>query len=258
MRSQAKNEPELKAVFPSKKDSHKLSFLNFGFPWFNKQFVMLLAAVQLILIWFLQGTTYYDQSGAFVEQLAKTEGWGNSIAFIFNTLLNNPLFILISAVLIFGCMAFTDTKRLKYLNLLMGLPHGIIQWFNLMFWISFFAHLFQPLFPEGQQMLFVILSTLAAAVSGGIVGSFIFGIYLWIGIYFLKVHIDEGFSSFGYQHYKNFLRIHLTKDQLTIYPVGIDRVTTNWKQTGEGESLKFEGKLPECHLIEMPIIIKNN
>lgn len=258
MRGQTKNEPELKAVFPSKKDSRNLSFLNFGFPWFNKQFVMLLAVVQLILIWFLQGTTYYDQSGAFVEQLAKTEGWSNSIAFIFNTLLHNPLFILISAVLIFGCIAFTDTKRFKKLNLLMGLPHGIIQWLNLMFWISFFAHLLQPLFPEGQQMLFVILTTLAAAISGGIAGSFIFGIYLWMGIYLLKVHLDEGFSSFGYQHYKNFLRIHLTEDQLTIYPVGIHRVTTCWKQSGEGESLKFEGKLPECHLIEPPIIIKNN
>jgi hypothetical protein len=72
------------------------------------------------------------------------------------------------------------------------------------------------------------------------------------------VHLTEGYSSLAYPHYKNFLRIHITKDQVTVYPVGVDRVTTSWKQSGEGENLKFEGTLPQCHLIETPIIIKNS
>jgi type IV secretory pathway TrbD component len=126
-----------------------------------------------------------------------------------------------------------------------------------MLWLIIFSQAFHPLFSESQQTLFIISGTLAAAVAGGISGAFIFGIYLWVGIYILKVHLDEGFSSIAHQHYKNFLRLHITKDQLTIYPVGIDRVTTHWKQSGEGETLKFEGPLPECHLIEPPIIIKN-
>jgi hypothetical protein len=103
----------------------------------------------------------------------------------------------------------------------------------------------------------IISTTISAAVCGGIAGAFIFGIYLWFSVYVLKVHLDEGFSSLKYQHYKNFLRIHITKDQVTIYPVGVDRVTTKWKQSGEWENLEFEGALPQCHLIEKPIIIKN-
>jgi hypothetical protein len=103
----------------------------------------------------------------------------------------------------------------------------------------------------------IILTTIAAAVCSGISGSFILGFYLWLSVYILNVHLDEGFSALGYQHYKNFLRIHITKDQLTIYAVGVDRITTNWEQSGIGENLKFEGKIPECHLIEPPIIIKN-
>ena len=139
----------------------------------------------------------------------------------------------------------------------MGLPHGLFQWFNLMFWIALFAKTFHPLFSEMQEMPMVILTTISAAACSGIAGSFILGFYLWLSVYILKVHLDEGFSALGYQHYKNFLRIHITKDQLTIYPVGVDRVTTNWRQSGEGETLKFEGPIPECHLIEPPIIIKN-
>lgn len=252
-----KNEPGLKATFPSKKDSKKLSWWNFAFPWLNKQFVMFLAGIQLLLTWILQGTTYYDNNGTFVEQLAQKGNWNASLSFIFTTLIHNPLFILISAILIFGCMAFTDTARIKRLNLFLGLPHGIIQWLNLMFWIWLFSKIFYDVFGDAHQMRLIISTTVASAVCGGIFGAFIFGVYLWFSIYVLKVHLDEAFSSFGYQHYKNFLRLHITKDQLTIYPVGVDKVTIDWKQTGEGKDLNFEGALPQCHLIETPIIIKN-
>jgi hypothetical protein len=256
-KSKMKNEPELEAVYPSKKDSRKLAFRNFLFPWFNKEFVLFLAFVELLLTWILQGTTYNDNSGTFIGQLAVKTGWRESFAFIFDTLIHNPLFILISAALILGCMVFADTRRIKRLNLLMGLPHGLLQWLNLMFWLILFTRHFHAGIPENQQMLLIFSTTLSAAFCGGIFGAFILGFYLWISVYFLKVHLDESFSSFGYQHYKNFLRMHITKDQLTIYPVGVDRVTTCWKQSGEGENLKFEGKFPECHLIEPPIIIKN-
>ncbi len=257
-KSRIKKVPELKAEFPSKHDSRKLAFRNFAFPFFNKQFVLFLAGLQLLLTWILQGTTYNNINGTFIEQLAKNETWNDSFKLIFVTLIHNPFFILISAVLIFGCMAFTDTRRIKRLNLFLGLPHGIIQWLNIMVWLCLFSKFYQHVFPGIQQMPIIISSTITAAVCGGISGAFIFGIYLWLSVNILKVHLDEGFSSLAYQHYKNFLRIHITKDHLTIYPVGVDRVTTNWKQSGEGENLKFEGELPQCHLIEMPIIYKNH
>jgi hypothetical protein len=256
-KSRVKKSPELKAEFPSKKDSKNLAFRILGFPFFNKQFVLFLAGLQLLLTWILQGTTYYNIDGTFIEQLAESTNLSQSFKFIFVTLIHNPFFILISTVLIFGCMAFTDTRRIKRLNLFLGLPHGIIQWLNLMLWLFISAKTFHPLFSDTLQLPMIISTTISAAVCGGIAGAFIFGIYLWFSVYVLKVHLDEGFSSLKYQHYKNFLRIHITKDQVTIYPVGVDRVTTKWKQSGEWENLEFEGALPQCHLIEKPIIIKN-
>ena len=256
-KSQVKNEPELEAAYPSKKDSRKLSFRILGFPFYNRQFILFLTFLNLFLTWILQGTTYNNTKGTFVEQLANSVTWGDSFIFIFVTLIHNPFFILFSALLIFGCMAFADTRIIKRLNWYLGLPHGMIQWFNLMFWLIFFARNLHPFFSEPGQIQFIITVTLSASVIGGLSGAFIFGFYLWFSTYILRVHLDEGFSALGYQHYKNFIRIHITKHQLIIYPVGVDRVTTNWKQTGEGEKLSFDGALPECHLIEMPIIIKN-
>ena len=95
---------------------------------------------------------------------------------------------------------------------------------------------------------------------GGLTGSFIFGIYLWFSSLVLGIHLDESFSSFGYPHFKNFLRIHITPEgDVTIYPVGIKKAVTNWKQDGEEENLTFSSSdSAEYYLIEPPIIIKNN
>ncbi len=257
LKSKTTATPELNATFPAKKDSKKLSWLNFKFPFLNKQFVLFLALIQLLLTWILQGTTYYHSDGTFIEQLATNSSITGAAKFIFTTLIHNPLFILISALLIYGCISFTDTKRNKYLKYLIGLPHGLLQWINLMFWITLFSKVFLDVFTYEHPMRQIIATTIAAAVCGGIFGAFIFGAYLWFSIYILNVHLDEAFSSLAYQHYKNFLRIHITKDELTIYPVGIDKVTTDWKQSGEGENVSFSGDLPACHLIETPIIIKN-
>lgn len=258
LKQQIASVPELKATFPSKKHSKNLSFRNFAFPWLNKEFVVFLFCIEMLLSWILQGTTFYSTAGSFIPLLATSNSLGQSFSIVTNTLIHNPLFILISGALIAGCMVFSDTKRIKMFNWFFGLPHGIIQWLNLMIWLIVFSAVIHHAFPELSQFLMIVLSTFLAAVFGGIFGAFIFGIYLWISIYFFQVHLDEGFSSLAWQHCKNFLRIHITKDELTIYPIGVDRVTTDWKQSGEGENLKFSGKIPDCHLIEAPIIIKNN
>lgn len=83
------------------------------------------------------------------------------------------------------------------------------------------------------------------------------GIYLFISGYFFDIHINEASSSLSYQHYKNFLRLHIdTNGILTIYPVGIKKVVTEWKQHETGQSIAFTSdKSPEYYLIEPPIII---
>ena len=82
------------------------------------------------------------------------------------------------------------------------------------------------------------------------------GLYLLFSNLAFGIHIDESSSSLASEDYKNFLRMSITPEGLTIYPIGIKKVTTNWKQTEDGEKIRFSGKLPEYHLIENPIFIK--
>ena len=50
--------------------------------------------------------------------------------------------------------------------------------------------------------------------------------------------------------------MQISKEGLKIYPIGIKKVTKDWKQDEEKEKITFTGNLPVYHLIENPIHIK--
>ena len=46
----------------------------------------------------------------------------------------------------------------------------------------------------------------------------------------------ENFSAGRYETYKNFLRLHIGPEGVTVYPIGIDRPCTDWKVAGQAAS----------------------
>ncbi len=73
---------------------------------------------------------------------------------------------------------------------------------------------------------------LAAAfgVLGAWASTVVFGVYLFLALNksHLKLHANGAFASLRIQDYKNFLRIRVTQDGLTVYPIGIRKVPRKW------------------------------
>jgi hypothetical protein len=97
-----------------------------------------------------------------------------------------------------------------------------------------------------------------------VVAGIIISIYLFLGCRVFKTHADNGFSSIRVAGYKNFLRFRITKDSLTIYPIGLVRVPSRagWREPTKAE-LKagvVAGYVPRFkmkpRLIEGPIVIR--
>ena len=59
---------------------------------------------------------------------------------------------------------------------------------------------------------------------GGFLGGTVFGLYLWISNRFLKIHDNEVLLCQSDPDYKNFLRFRIKDGQITIYPIGVERV----------------------------------
>lgn len=122
------------------------------------------------------------------------------------------------------------------------------------------------------KFLFSIPKFLIGAVFlfflGGLIGSWLMGLYLLISLNVFGQHLTGGFSSLKIEDWKNFLRlkIDLETGELTIYPIGIRRVPRAWKTPGQDDGIPLdpyrkahyqpadEADL-ELELIEGPIIV---
>jgi hypothetical protein len=62
-----------------------------------------------------------------------------------------------------------------------------------------------------------------------ILGGLLFGTYLLIANIGYGGHDQEVFSGQGIEDWKSFLRIHITPESVTIYPIGLRRTSRRWR-----------------------------
>ncbi len=91
-----------------------------------------------------------------------------------------------------------------------------------------------------------------------------FSINVYLSSSCFSEHYSNAFSAMRIADYKNFLRMHIKDDELTIYPIGVEKVSgrDSWAENTKHEALnpdepKVISKTPINYtLIEGPISIK--
>ena len=247
----------MKVCYPDKTESKALLSRNIFFPFYNWFFSFLIGLLSLLFFWFLEsymppieGRSYIQQIGAlsFIDFIVYT---AKRLAFL-------PSLSLLSAIFVFGFFKFTDTKTgIKGIGIL-GLLHGLLQvsCILLLIWLLGIVH-HEQLNPQVTWWLWSIVP-IELLVLSSFCGGCLMGIYLLVSDIIFKIHIDESSSALKNEDYKSFLRINISNNTLTIYPIGIKEVTKNWQQEEKDDKLSFIGEIPKHHLIEKPIIIKLN
>ena len=66
----------------------------------------------------------------------------------------------------------------------------------------------------------IVIFPLEMIFIGGIVAGFVWGAYLTVCCLF-GLHCDQAFASMGIPNFKNFLRLKIEPNKLTIYPIGL-------------------------------------
>lgn len=250
-----------KCAFPSAGNSQRLSFLNLLFPFYSPSLTFFMGIFHPLTSWFLQsgnlaGSTFMER----VSQLPflNADPW-SFITISVESIRHSPSIIVLNLILFFGILFFTDNEtRRGGRNYVTGIPHAVLQLLNfyLLVW-AFSRFNLTTLGLEVTQVHQVLLFSAEMIILGGLVSGFIFGIYLLISTLLLKNHANEAFSSLRWEGYKNFLRIHISRNGLTIYPIGVEKVTRNWKNTGTKDHPRFEGDTVHYQLIENPITIQS-
>jgi hypothetical protein len=220
----------LAKTYPSKARSRTLASGVFTrLPWRNPGFLVLLGVLHTMLLLAL------DNSERRVVTV--------------------PLFLMVAAT--FGLTVFfaagLTSGRPRRKHWILGSVHGLIQ-----VGLGIGGLFIWRLLPFDRWPWPLPVLT-AAAFYGPVIAAVaaeVVALYLLIASRF-RVNINELFAGQGIQGYKGFLRLHIDAEgTLTVYPIGIDRVSKHWRPVPDAAPDKpwFEPQDPlRPKLIEAPI-----
>jgi hypothetical protein len=235
--------------FPDCKESKKMLLGNLIFPFKNRFFTFLIGFIYLIFYWFF----YAEEKYIFYNNNDSSFSIHDAIFKNVQLLVYSPGALLITLLLGMAFFAFTETKGHNPLRAKsIGFLHSLVQIF-VFFLVIYSAHFFI----KGLNTPIDFIIILAICFFGAGISSLVMGSYLYTSNFFCDMHINEASSSLACPHYKNFLRIHVHSDGVTIYPIGIKNVPKKWKvhENQKIGSYLFTGNKVESFLIEKPIEI---
>lgn len=243
----------LRETYPAESTSKRLTSWNLLFPLWNLKFAP------------VTGIMYLLTAQAFLADLGKfgVDKISGAILTVVSAALTQPLALFWVMLIFAGFILFTDTHK-KWYRYVAGPIHALIH-LTALFFIGWFAAYFVGVEAGIKNQSIPRLLEIGGIIFllGSIVGSWLMGTYLFVSLNLFGVHHNEAFSAIKIADYKNFLRfkINETTGDLTIFPVGVERVVKkhDWVpgDTKNGEpalipnSLSLENK---AFLIEEPIV----
>jgi hypothetical protein len=217
------------ACYPTRAESMDMLRGNFRFPFYNPTFGFVLGAIYWLLglvaaalpcdVWYV---ALLVLSGGFYAYTKRQEGSGTKVKIVsaVNGIVHTLAMIALAYVFQYVNAAIPDIEHWPRFNF--------------------------------------ILFAAEMVVLGGFVAAEIFGIYLYVSSGYLDMNHNDAFSSMRRNTHRNFVRIRVTEEGLTLYPVGLTHVPRRdeWqKNPGQGPQYVVRPDLAP-HLIEPPIIIK--
>ncbi len=91
-----------------------------------------------------------------------------------------------------------------------------------------------------------------------LINTILFGIYLYACNSLFRLHDNEVFSISKVNKYKNYLKIKIDKDNITVFPIGIDHINNSLKKSFDNkiyDQLHKDLDQTKTKMIEEPIVI---
>ena len=240
-------------VYPSANKSKQLVTGNLLFFLKNPKIGGLLAAIYCLVYWLVQSRTL-AAGEPYMAQIANKD-LGEWFDATLSALGYTPMAVVLCTLLIIGFGFYGDNSRdNSAFPRIFGFLHGLCHIF-LMFslpWIFASIHDYDS---DTHAWGYLVLFGAEIFFAGYLLSGLVIGIYFYLSNLILKNHIGDSSASLVIEDYKNFLRMRITKQGFTIYPIGIDIVTRNWKRDDSKNELSFAGDKVNYDLIEGPIEI---
>jgi len=248
--------------YPKAAASRLMSLGALTLPFRNPTFMAMPAVLDVVLVWAGQFSIRTLERGADRPLAEAAPRFGLHDLLVGMT--RGPLSLVVLLLVGAGLVAFAKPPA-KWSSgpaklaakAVMGTIHGAMQLITLLLvaWISI------RIASVVSGAWFTVVWLLVVAALGGLSAGLTMGAYLAFcsGVPGLDTHGNEAFSAQRLTGYKNFLRLHIDEEGvLRIYPIGVERATTRWRMTTEGDPSEpwlAPSPPPEAHLMEDPIVV---
>ena len=122
-------------------------------------------------------------------------------------------------------------------------------------------------FASGQWYdvwLWLLALLVEVGIPGGLIGEFLFGLNLLITCRWCKMNDNDAFSALRLDTYRNFLRIRIKGNEVTIYAIGLDAIPSRheWRPNpnacagNSAEPVFLPAQPLRPHFIQKPIIVR--
>lgn len=235
-------------AYPDKRISRRLAWRNLLFPFLNPRAFVLPATLYALSAWFASASLTTMSFRSF----------GETVQASLNAALRDPVNGLWLLFVIAAFVFFTDTHA-RWYRLIGGASHAVAHLFAALgvAWVASQLTTGVLHLPFGSLSQ-LLIAGLITFIAGGFAGGMLIGLYLLVSVQLFGRHSNEAFSSLHIEDYKQWLRLRISPDgQLTIFPIGIDRVPRKWSepQTGAAEPARsLDERATPPHLIEKVVV----
>ena len=218
---------ELRQRYPSAGRSRLLSLRALTLPVRNPSFLVVPALASLTLLWTVQfGLRSLEAPGVSFADAAGSWGWSDGFGGVFR----NSLSLVMVLVLAGGLFAFARTPPWVHTAPGRYVAKGVLSISHLVAQLAAISAVGVASIWCAERITdggwgFAVVAAVASLVLGSVAGSLVVGVYLTIAIATpgLRTHANEAFAAARITSHKNFLRLHVERDRLTVYAIGMDR-----------------------------------
>jgi len=218
---------ETRAVWPRDRESKRLLYWNLIFPILNWDFAIFLGALYTFFVFAITSLPRVDVA------------------------------VVVLAVLVAGFVGYSGyQEKWKRRSVVAGLVEALIQFVAILGFAAVATSLV-PIHSTLNWWLWLLLLSVFVVPIGGLIGSFLFGLKLFVTCRWFNLNHNDAFSAIRLYDYRHFLRIKILGDEITVYAIGLRRVPRRgeWRKT-EGGVPRLSPERPLApELIERPIVI---
>ncbi len=226
-------EPVPGGLFPSRQDSVRLRRGLWRFPLRNPGFCGLLMALQFIALWLISSLRPPQGAQSSWIDYAMSHSLG---AFLWEVLkvLPYPSLLLGTAAFCAGFIGFAISgcrqEGSRLMAGLAGAAHAFAQIAGSISLVWLTSQVVQAALGQSiNGFMLTMITVIASAPVLFVWCGLLFGLYLFAGHKFLKLHDQEVFSAQGIEDFKSFLKLRVDPEGITIFPIGLTRVARAWR-----------------------------